>query len=131
MPAPKKYHSRTYVGFNFEADRIKDFEHLCWTEHKTMSEKINEMVNGELEKNAIRAPNPINVSFDPEHNKDTVSHNDCWKQLTMYDAVEHQEMLDRTKRLDKSQFQKVLAFSRTLSTVVNIILRNPQLIVDK
>src|SRR5690242_4343037 len=64
MVRPKLYHDRTSTSLSLEKQMLADFLDLCHKERKTLTEKLNEMVQEELEKNAIgNETNPIAIPY--------------------------------------------------------------------
>lgn len=60
----KEYRNRLEVLLSVERDRWPDFVDLCDREHKSTSLKFSEMMEDELQKNALgvgRQPNPLNI----------------------------------------------------------------------
>jgi hypothetical protein len=118
LGASKKYRHRLYVGFNFEQDRIKEFEDLCWRERKTMSDKLNEMISEQLEKNAVGLNNPIKISYG-ETNKD--NHKDCWRNnLDQWIPIDSQEAREMISSLPKEQLPVIYANTRKLKQQLDL-----------
>lgn len=44
MPAPRRYRSIRRLALNVESDMLKEFEDLCWNERKSVTDKINELI---------------------------------------------------------------------------------------
>ncbi|HSX48667.1 MAG TPA: hypothetical protein VLE44_00215 [Candidatus Saccharimonadales bacterium] len=63
MVRPRTYHDRTSTSLSFEKQMLNEFLELCRTERKSISEKVTEMIQQELEKNVIGLNNPINVGY--------------------------------------------------------------------
>jgi hypothetical protein len=120
MPAAKKFRNRLYVGFNFEADRIREFEEICWRERKSMSEKLNEMVEEQLEKNVAGLNNPIKISYG-ETNKD--NHKDCWRHnLDRWIFIDNLEAKEMIESLPKEQLPIVFANTKRLNQHVSLLM---------
>lgn len=64
-----EYRTRTTITVNAELDILKDIKELCEKERKSLSEKINELMIGELEKKALGDYTPINVSYNKAEEK--------------------------------------------------------------
>ena len=81
----KEYRVRQTVTFSAERDRYQDFEELCDKEHKSISFKLSEMIDGELQKNALGlSENPIGVLYNLYNNPNK----SCQKDLTeWFDTV--------------------------------------------
>jgi hypothetical protein len=87
----KEYRERQSVLISFERDRYKDFIDLCDRERKSVSLKINEMLEEELEKNATGEVNPIRIRYrEKQQNKFSQSTLDDW--LSQIQQVAHDEL---------------------------------------
>lgn len=73
------------MTLSVEKDRWKDFEELCYKERKSVSLKIAEMLEEELEKKALGESNPIRISYGTEKEKPSQSDIRIW--LSRDDAV--------------------------------------------
>lgn len=107
----KEYRNRQPVTLSVEKDRWKDFEELCDKERKSVSLKIAEMLEEELEKKALGGQNPINISYGKQQEKPFQSDLTAW--FGHVDTVnEHQELnklkgqaLALCKRVDKRSME--------------------------
>lgn len=59
----KEYRERWPVTLSVEKDRWRDFEDLCDKERKSLSLKISEMLEKELQKNAFGEETPIKIRY--------------------------------------------------------------------
>jgi hypothetical protein len=58
-----EFRDRTQVLISTERDRFKEFQQLCDKESKSVSLKLKEMIEQELEKNVMGLHNPIAINF--------------------------------------------------------------------
>lgn len=101
MVRPKTYHDRTSTSLSFEKQMLNEFMELCWRERKTVSEKVTEMMQQELQKNVMGLTNPIKISYG-ETNKD--NHKDCWRHnLDQWIFIDHQEAKEMIESLPSKQ----------------------------
>ena len=86
MAPPTKYRRGIHrVLFNMERDMHKEFQELCWSERKTVSEKLNELIMEVIEKKALGDQTPINISYGKEQDKPSQS--DIRQWLPREDAI--------------------------------------------
>lgn len=76
-----EYRTRTTITINAELDILKEIKDLCEKERKSLSEKINELFIGELEKKVV-GQNPLNISYDIQREKPSLGTLDAWISRT-------------------------------------------------
>lgn len=73
-----EYRSRTTITVNAEVDILKEIKELCEKERKSLSEKVNELFIGELEKKVKGSLNPLNVHYGIQEEKLSFGTLDQW-----------------------------------------------------
>lgn len=106
MPADRKWRHPVHKTLNFETDRYKEFQDLCWSERKSVSEKIDEMITETLEKKVMGSQNPINVSYGEEQEKPL--------QLDLTQWIDHVEQVQEQKELSR-----LMGVTQALSKCIN------------
>jgi seryl-tRNA synthetase len=92
MMKRKEYRERQSVLISFERDRYKDFIDLCDRERKSVSLKINEMLEEELEKNVIGEANPIRIRYEEKQQQNKFSQSTLDDWLSQIQQVAHDEL---------------------------------------
>jgi hypothetical protein len=64
-----EYRARTTITLNAELDILREIKELCEKERKSLSEKVNELFIGELEKKAVGEANPIKIPYGLDREK--------------------------------------------------------------
>ena len=70
----QEYRDRIIKTLNFEQQIFKEFEQLCKEERVYPSQKLQELMIGELEKKVVGSQNPLNVSYGNQKEKPLQSH---------------------------------------------------------
>lgn len=110
----KEYRSREQVLFSAERDLISEFRELCDKENKSLSLKLNEMIQEELEKNEWAADNPLRINFS-RANKSVYN-----RPFTLDPYIERakvaetKEELENLKRFAKDTSQKKMILFQTI-----------------
>jgi hypothetical protein len=91
----KDYHNRLPILISVEKDRWRDFQELCDRERKSYSFKLNELMEDELEKNAIGVCNPIKIRYGKEQHKPIQTELIAW--FSVVDTTTEQNELNKIK----------------------------------
>lgn len=99
MPAPNKYRNIHRLNVNIEKDMLNEFRDLCWSEKKTLSDKINELIVETVEKKALGERNPIDVQYGIPEKK----HLQVEEQLTIEQFIEKVRQIESSQVIGKLQ----------------------------
>ena len=108
----KDYRDRQPVTISLEKERYRDFTDLCDKERKSISFKFSEMVEEELQKNAVGEVNPIRIRYVEEQNKPIQT--DLMPWLERVDAIESQKELLMLKGQGSALLKRVDMRSKEL-----------------
>lgn len=101
------------VSFSAEKDRYHEFEDLCDAERKSISLKLGEMIDEELQKNALgvaREPNPLNIhTYVSDSNKPLQLTLEMWL-AQVHGAKDNESLL----AVYEGQASKVMVTARNL-----------------
>lgn len=107
----KEYRQRQPVTLSVEKDRWKDFEDLCDKERKSISLKVAEMLEEELQKNALgvaREPNPLNIhTYVHPQEKPLQTGLDRWIKRT--DAIQEIQRVDNPEMYEHIGINMIVA----------------------
>ena|SRR5690242_5931090 len=69
MVRERRYKRSTSFLMNTDYDVLEDFRKLCSNERKDVSEKLNELIREELQKNVVGVGTPINIPYSNDINQ--------------------------------------------------------------
>lgn len=117
MVRPKTYHDRTSTSVSFEKQLLNEFNELCVKERKTLSEKIGELVQEQLEKNAVGISNPIGLRY--------VKEIDSKNTLDYYidnNFVTSKQFMNEFKTRDNQTVERFAALGRTINIAAEQVI---------
>jgi hypothetical protein len=114
MPAANKYRNGRRVNLYVENDMLNDFKDICWSERKTLTDKINELIIETVEKKAKGDHTPIKVSYARKENKSSTAATTATTTTTIHLNLgfwlEHVKNVDNQKELDE-----IVAFTNVIN----------------
>ena len=108
------YKDRRQFLLSIDREDLEVFQKICDNERKSMSFKLNELVQEEIQKNELGCDNPIGINFNQTnksvHRKPTME-----DYIQQAQIAETEEQLDRLKSIAKHKDQEATTFLRTIT----------------